>query len=308
MSMPVAQVESVDFRVAFDETAYQRALLARNWAAAAGTLLPAVTPLIPFLDLKDNNGAEMASACGVAMIKAADAAARAKAAEAEKIKAAYLDACRIFRAVADSDSFAGAEAARIRAALCLVLAGDSRGAAKELEAAREPEVGDAAFGLYWYTQSRLRLAAGDARGGMRAAVKSLSFENKDIDVFPDALLLSARCYEELLEWHRARDVYYEVAKLFPGTEWGEAAKARLAFVMEKGLTKAKETSAIENVFFGINEDMDARSQGLLAGTDVRGPRPDLSGGAGPASKEAPAEGTDQNPPAEPAAAEKGKAK
>lgn len=308
ISMPAEQVESVDFRMTFDDAAYQKAVLARNWAGAAAALMPSVMPLIPYLDLKDNNASEMASACGVAMLKAADSAGRAKSAEPEKIKSAYMDACRVFRALAKGGGYAGADAAQARAAICLVQAGDARGAARELEAVREPEVGDAVYGLYWLAQARIRLAGGDARGAMTAAVKSLTFENKDVDVFPEALLLSARCYEELLEWHRARDVYYETAKLFSGTEWGDAAKQRLGFIMEKGMTQAREASAIESVFFGLNEDMEGHARALLDGTDMRGPRADGPGGSGRAPPAAAAEEVDRNPPPEPAAAQKGTAK
>jgi hypothetical protein len=98
---------------------------------------------------------------------------------------------------------------------------------------------------------------------MDAAVKSLCFENKDVDTFPDALLISARCYEEMQEWYRARDVYYEVGRLFPKTDWADAAVSRLDFIMKKELTKDKEKLPIENVFFRFHEDMNKLALELL---------------------------------------------
>jgi hypothetical protein len=39
--------------------------------------------------------------------------------------------------------------------------------------------------------------------------------------------------------------------------------------MEKGLTKAKETSPIEAVFFGLDEDVNVRAEALLNGTEPK---------------------------------------
>ena len=69
-----------------------------------------------------------------------------------------------------------------------------------------------------------------------------------------------------MEPYRARDVYYEVAKLFPDTEWAKSAREHLQFIMDKGLTKDKEKSDIEIVFFGLNEDVNAKATALLKGS------------------------------------------
>ncbi len=82
-------------------------------------------------------------------------------------------------------------------------------------------------------------------------------------LFPAALLLSADCYAALGEYHRARDVYYEVAMLFPNTDWGEDALEGLRRVMEGKKTAEKEQTALEDVFFNVTEDMNALAEELL---------------------------------------------
>lgn len=265
-----ATLQEVDFDLRFEEGALSQALIARNWSAAAAVLYPVIVPLLPYLDLKDNNGVEYALELGVSMVKAADAA-RAKGGDTNKVGRLYAEAHRILTAVTTATWFSGAEIARLRAIQCLIAAGDLKGAARALKEARDPDVGDASFGLYWFVEAQLRQARGDTRGCMNATIKSLAFADKDLETFPDALMLSARCYEDLLEVHRARDVYYEVARLFPKTEWDTAARAKLQSIMERGLTKTKEVSAVENVFFGLDEDMDAKAAALLKGAEDTAP-------------------------------------
>jgi hypothetical protein len=80
-------------------------------------------------------------------------------------------------------------------------------------------------------------------------------------------------------------VYYEVSKLFAKTEWDSEARQRLQYLMDKGLTKAKEVSPIENVFFGLDEDVNGKVDALLKASDKD---VDLSAGAsaeGPGKKE-----------------------
>ena len=76
-------------------------------------------------------------------------------------------------------------------------------------------------------------------------------------------MLSADCYEQLGNFYRARDVYFEVAKLFPGTDWAEDAITRLEAVMASGKTSKKEASTAESTFFGLEEDMNALAEALI---------------------------------------------
>jgi TolA-binding protein len=264
-SIALGSVVEGEFELKYDEPELNKALVTRQWAGVAAILMPVIQPILPYLPIPGNNGVELALQAGSALMKISAAQAGKPGEDPEKTKARYLEAYRILRAAGEAAWYPPAESAQIRAVLCLVLTGDLKRAVKEFNAIREPEPGDAAYGMYWYTLAQLRIARGETRDAMDAVIRSLVFETKDIDCFPDALLLSARCYEELLEPHRARDVYYEVGRLFPHTEWAEAATNRLAAIMDKGLTKGKEPSAIEVVFFGLDEDMNAKVREFLAG-------------------------------------------
>jgi hypothetical protein len=51
------------------------------------------------------------------------------------------------------------------------------------------------------------------------------------------------------------------------TSYAETARAKLKYLMDKGVTKDKETSPIEAVFFNLDEDINAKVQTLLGGKD-----------------------------------------
>ncbi len=269
-TLSAAAIQSAEFDLKLDHEALSQALVARNWSTAAALLYPAVQPLLPYIDLKDNNAIDYALELGTAMFKAANVS-RAGAGDTNKVNRLYAEAHRVLAAVTAVSWFPDAEIARLRAIQCLIATGDLKQASKDIEEAREPEVGDTSYGLYWMVEAQLRQARGDTRGCMNAAIKSLAFADKDIETFPDALMLSARCYEDMLEFHRARDVYYEVARLFAQTEWGTAARQKLQSIMDRGLTKAREVSPVENVFFGLDEDMDAKVNALIKGDDEPAP-------------------------------------
>lgn len=267
-TLNLATLVEVDFDMHLDEEALGKAQIARNWSSVAALLYPTIVPLLPYIDLKDNNAVDSALDLGTAMMKAA-AAAQAKGLETNKVTRLYTEARRVLGAVTGATWFQGAEIARLRAIQCLIAMGELKQATRELREARSPDVGDNAYGLYWYVEANLRLAKGNTRSAMDAIIKSLVFENKDIETFPDALMFSGRCYEDLLEFHRARDIYYEVARLFPQTEWETVARQKLQSIMDRGLTKVKEVSPVERVFFAIDEDMDSKALALLKGEEEK---------------------------------------
>ena len=127
----------------------------------------------------------------------------------------------------------------------------------------EPNPDDDAYGAYNLAYAYLGYLREETLGAMENVVESIAFETKDVDTFPDALMLSARCYELQNSWHRARDVYYEVACLFRNTHWHDLAMDRLRFIVSEGLTTAKEQAQVSNVFFGVEEDMDKKVNELL---------------------------------------------
>lgn len=265
LSIDLATVTSLEFDLAIDGEIYNRALLTRNWPVVATTLWPAISPLLPYLDITDNNAAGLAYIMGGAMIKVADGHRKSKT--PEKAPRLYAEAIKVLEALSGAEWFEDADSARLKAALCYIALTNYPQAEAQLKAAQSPELGDASWGLYWYVQACLDYARGKTQEAMNAVIRSLAFENKDIDIFPDALMLSAQLYEDLLEPYQARDVYYEVAKVFPDTEWAASAREHLKFIMDKGLTKGKEKSAVEVVFFGLNEDVNAKAMALLKGDD-----------------------------------------
>ncbi len=139
-------------------------------------------------------------------------------------------------------------------------------AAQQFESVDEPEFGDAAFGLYWLIDAYLKFNSNQFSQALDSLVKSVVFETKDINTFPEALLLSAFCYEDSLDNYRARDLYYEVGRLFRGMPEGEIALSSLQFIRNRKLTEDEEKAAIERVFFDIVEDVNTKVDDFITET------------------------------------------
>lgn len=266
ISIPVASLDRFSFDLTLDEEDLNHALMDQNWTRACVLLWPVVSPVLPYLGIKNNNATDLAMTLGNSLVKAAVAAKAAKGADEEKANRITLRAYNVFSALAGAEWCPDAEPARLKAILCLVEMKNLKQADKDLRAMRVPDIGDQTMGLYWYTLAALREANGKYRDAMDALVKSIAFENKDIEIFPDALMMSARLYEAVLEPYRARDVYYEVARLFPDTDWARTSRLRLQSIMDQKLTVAKEVIGIERTFFGLDEDVNAKATSLLKGT------------------------------------------
>jgi tetratricopeptide (TPR) repeat protein len=267
LSAKLAEITEGEFVVELDGGAASKALMAEDWPAAVALLLPVAMPLLPYLDIPQNNGVGIALQAGQSMMKSARNLMQAGGASMERATNAYVRARQVLKAVGTAEWTPDFELGRLNAVQCLIAIGDLKRAAKELEEARVPDPGDECFGLYWLAQAQLQYAKGKTRLAMDAAVKSLVFDNKNIETFPDALFMTGRCYEDLLEWYRARDVYYEIAKLFPLTSHAGIAREKLKFLMDKGVTKEKEKSAVESVFFGLDEDVNLLVKALLSRKD-----------------------------------------
>lgn len=268
MALKLETVTDGEFTLQYDRQPIARALFAERWAEAASLLLPIVTPLLPYLDINENNGVPLAMDASLALLKAAKAMPpAADDASKARITALYRRAYSMFKAIGKASWTPDAEIASLRAVECLTAIGDIRQAEEELEAARAPEPGDESYGLYWLVKASIQYTKKQTREAMDSAVKSVVFDNKNIETFPDALFMTARCYEDLLEWYRARDVYYEIVRLFPGTGHATTGRDKLKTLLEKGLTKDKESSPIESVFFGLDEDVNEKVRTLLKSED-----------------------------------------
>jgi tetratricopeptide (TPR) repeat protein len=282
------RIDEVSFRLKLDHGQWYRYTRQRDWAGLVRYLYPIVRPTLPYLDLENNNAVQPALDLGDAYMRMAAQHLREADTDAavEQARKQYMTAYAVLKYVEQAAWTHLGQIAALKRVGCLLALEKPVTAGTFFARIEEPMAGDAAYGLYWLVKARLALEKRDYRAGMQAAVRSLCFENKDVDTFPDALLISAQCYEELQQWHRARDVYYEVARIFPKTDWSDLARRRLRFIMDRGLTKDEEVFPIENVFFAFKEDMNQLVRDLLDNT----PAAD-AGAAGASSPPPPRTGT-----------------
>lgn len=249
-------IKLADFPFELEEFKIFEATRTRQWRLAAQLIINKIQPCLPFLDLPKNNAVEPALEAGLYLMHAAAAERDTNGVPTALATNLYNQAIDLYKSVAAAEWFPEREQAKLRAAMCQTVCGRLEFAAKLIESARVPEPGDGDYGLYQLAQAGLLFTQGKMLDACNAAARSVAFENKDPQVFPDALLLSARCQEELMDYHRARDIYFEVARLFGATEWGEQAFERLTFIMDNQLTAEKEKAIIAKVFFGSEEDME----------------------------------------------------
>jgi len=265
--LDIGQVDSVVFEIEFDQVEVFQAERERKWITAARIILKSTLPTLPFLSLPENNAVEPAFRAGELLESAAHYYYREGGDKTESAAKIYEQARKVLAAVAKAEWNYLAEPAELKAIGCQVMLGELDEAEKALAEAREPQPYDGAYGQYWLTKGRLLLAKGEARAACNALAKVVVFDSKNVGVFPDALLLFGKSHEELTEYHRARDIYYELGRLFTRTEWGEEGIERLRYIMENDLTADREKSNIAKVFFGIEEDMNAKSNEFLDGID-----------------------------------------
>ena len=258
------QIKEVEFAISVDMPKVHEAMRRRRWEQAVQLLLPSVDPLLDWLDLPENNAVDPALLAGRCLAMAArDRKARGDSAGADAIGRKAVDVARSLRS---ADWHPDAASAHLRGVVVLVELGRLPDAERELARARVPEIGDASYGMYGYARSRLLDAQQNPREALESALGSMLYENKDPESFPGAMLQAARSYEEVNEFYRARDVYFEVARLFRGTPAGRSARERLARLMEQGHTDAPETGNLAGVFFGTTEDMNKLCREFLAAT------------------------------------------
>jgi tetratricopeptide (TPR) repeat protein len=266
LAIDAKEIQRLRVRFEYDTAALGKAVAAQDWVAASNLLTRVIWPALPFLDLKGNNATPLALRTGVYLMRAA-MVKTAGGFTHESRRAADIDyrtAYTILSTVGKADWYDRANEGALRALICLVLLNRIDTAKAELERIAEPDASDDTYGLYWLAQAHLSSAEQQSLAAMDHVSLAVDFETHDIDTFPDALLLSAKCYEAIEDWYRARDVYYEMGMLFSKTYWGDIATRRLKYIMEQGLTDTPEEARIRNVFFGIEEDMNAKAKEFLS--------------------------------------------
>ncbi len=266
-TMKFSEIARSDFEIKLDEGAALRAEREKKFSEAYKELSAGITPTLLFLPMPENNAVDRATRLAVVMMKLAARAARAAKTPEDKAKAVsmYERAYKIWDNISKADWAPDARAlARVKQCQCLLRMGKPQEAADRLAEIEEPIENEEAYGHYWLTQGTLAVRQKNLTYALECAVKSVAFADKDVETFPAALLLSAQCYAALGEPYRARDIYFEMASLFPGTEEADEALRRLRAVLDSGKTKEKEDFLIENVFFAVNEDINELSEELLA--------------------------------------------
>ncbi len=256
-SFEPSQFDEAEFRLQIPEQQAYAEAARRRWLDAARRLHAALAPALPYLDLPNNNALEPTISAAWYYVRAAQQAARRGEVGRPDALRWYGEAQRLFQAAGRASEWHPyGESAAIRSHLCLIEMGRLDEAEAGLARQREPEVGDAAWGVYWLARAQLLYARERPRPALDAVIKSYLHEDKDVETFPDALMLAAQCYEDINEVHRARDVYYEVARLFPGTDWGDEARLRLKTMMDLQMAARPEDPNITGIFFGTEENMN----------------------------------------------------
>ena len=270
--LPLSKIRRAAFEVAPDAEALVKARRERDDPALCRVLAAAYAPTYPFLDLPANNAVEPVATLASTMMQVAAKTLRTADTDEARDRAMrqYESAGEVLSALAESRNWSPeGQIAVVKFCQCLLARGKVKTAAYHLDEMPEPMPGDPAYGHYWLARGLLAEQRGDTREALRCAILSVDFDSKNGESFPAALLLSARSYEELEEWYRARDIYFEVAELFQNTDWGDDACDRLRFILDNGKTSLRETDqAIENAFFGVTEDINKLARDFLNKRDT----------------------------------------
>lgn len=266
----LGEIQAIDFKVDLLDYELQELLVRKKWDDAAAMILKAFQPTFEYIDLYENNAAEYLLDAGSYIVKSAREEMVGLPADNklnDSVKKKLTLAYKVFRNVEKAEWYPGAKTAQLKGVQCLIFLGEFNKANEKLDQIIEPAVGDLSYGLYWLMKGTLLFQKSNVKEALAASIKSVVFDTKDIDSFPDSLLLSGLCYEHILDYHRARDLYYSTAKLFQNTEWGNEAYNRLKYVVEKKFTAKLETADIEKVFFDSDENMNTKVEEFMKQKD-----------------------------------------
>lgn len=253
-------------KLPYDKRAVAKAAGKGDWQKAATMLFRAVRPAVPLLQIKSNDLVPLALKSGLYLMRAGALKAQGGWTEETRQRAAseYKAAYAMLMNVAACTWSSRASKAKLNAVICLVMMNRIEEAERLMGTLPAHYRTDDTYGLYHLANAYVQLAKEDPHAAMGSAVESVAYETKNLDTFPAALLVSAKCYENLGNWHRARDVYYEVGRLFGKTFWAKQAVNRLKFIVAEGHTAQDERARVNKVFFGVEEDINAKVAEFLA--------------------------------------------
>jgi tetratricopeptide (TPR) repeat protein len=264
-SMPLNTIESVDFITDYDR--YKAKVLERkkDYSGAAALTVQSLSDVIPYISLPENNIVDPLFDAGYLYLDAASVYANIKSPQHDKAKAdkEYKNAYWVFKKIEKAKWYFGAKIAELNAILCQIRLGELDLAVKNFSEVDEPAFGDAAFGVYWMIDAMIKFKQSKLSEALDSAVKSIVFDTKNINTFPESLLLSGYCYEDMLDNYRARDVYFEAAKLFRDTTEGDIAFSSSQFIRDKKLTAGAEPAGLEKVFFNAVEDTNKKMDDFI---------------------------------------------
>jgi len=257
-TMPISEIKSVTFVVDYNQ--YDIIVLERKkqYAEAGAKILGWLSPALKYIRLPENNLVDYLFDAGYYYLNAASMHSDKKGHyyDMKKARREYAGAYGVFKKITEANWYYGADMARLNMAYCALRMNKREIADKLFKSVDEPCMGDATYGLYWLIDAMMKFSDGKKEEALDSAIRTIVFETKDVHVFPEALLLSAYCYEDMLDYYRARDVYFEVARLFHNTPEGRIAFASLQFIRERKLTDEPEDVGIEKVFFNSAEDVN----------------------------------------------------
>ena len=257
--MPIQDIEAAEFILKFSP--YKAKVLESQGkcAEAAAYIIKSLAPALKYVKLPDNNLMNPLFDAAYLYLDAAATHSDKKSHDYDTGKAnkEYVKAYSVFKKITEAkDWYYGATLAQLNMAYCALRLKKRDIANKLFAKVEEPALDDAAFGLYWLVDGMMKFEDKKFSDALDSAIKAVVFDSRNIHVFPQALLLSAYCYEDTLDYYRARDVYFEVARLFHDTPEGRIAFASIQFLRERKLTDAPEDVGIEKVFFNSVEDLN----------------------------------------------------
>lgn len=260
-----AQIIRCEFELEYDRLAAATACQNSDWASAVRIMTPVIRSAVPYLDIPDNNGFDVSMDLAMYMVNSAAREMRV-AADSNTVARAnrqYEAAYSIFKNAGRAEWTPYGHVALLKGCRALIKQGKIEQAIADYETVDEPDTEDVSYGNYWLVRGEIHYSKGKLREALEAACKSVVLANKDVETFPDALMLSAVCYQKLGRYHRARDIYYEVAVIFTGTDWSTDALTELTKIMAAKQTVEKEKAPLENVFFNVTEDINKLAEELI---------------------------------------------
>ena len=257
--MPIKDIQDIEFITNMDTYKIRVLENQEKYTEAAVYIIQHVLPALKYIKIPENNLVDDLFDAAYFYLDAAATHSDKKghAYDTQKAKKEYVKAYSVFKKITEAkDWYYGATLAQLNMAYCALKLKKRAIANKLFAKVDEPALDDAAYGLYWLLDGMMKFEDKEYSSALDSAVKALSFDTKNIHVFPQALLLSAYCYEDMLDYYRARDVYFEVARLFHNTPEGRIAFGSIQYIRQHKLTDAPEDVGIEKVFFNSVENIN----------------------------------------------------